>query len=255
LSSSAESLAAVRWEGADAFALAARLALPRVALFERVASTMDVAHALAGEGAPSGTLVLANAQSAGRGRQGSGWSSAPGAGIWLTLIERPADGAALDVLKIRVGLALAPALEAFVDAPVRLKWPNDIYAGRGKLGGILIEARWRGAHLDWVAIGVGVNARLPSDQPRAAALRPGASRLDVVTAIVARLRAAAAMSGSLAAAERATFAQRDLAAGRRCVAPADGRVIGIDERGALLVETASGIVEARAGSLVFKEDW
>ena len=59
------------------------------------------------------------------------------------MIERPRDAAALDVLSLRVGLALAPALDAFAGSAVRLKWPNDLYVGARKLGGILVEARWR----------------------------------------------------------------------------------------------------------------
>lgn len=215
---------------------------------------MDVAHELGARGAPAGTLVLADAQSAGRGRQGRSWSSAPGAGIWLTIVERPSDATVIDVLSIRAGLSIAPALDAFVDAPLRLKWPNDLYAGGRKLGGILIEARWRGERLDWVAIGVGINVRAPRNEPRAAALLPRVSRLDVLGAIVPRLRAAVASRGALTPDERSAFEARDLAVGRRCLEPVAGRVAGIDERGALLVETAAGVVEARAGSLVFQEE-
>ena len=65
----------------------------------------------AAEGAPAGTLVVADAQTAGRGRSGRTWTSERGAGVWLTLIERPRDVDALDVLSLRVGLALAPALD------------------------------------------------------------------------------------------------------------------------------------------------
>ncbi|HET7373563.1 MAG TPA: hypothetical protein VFJ20_09255, partial [Gemmatimonadaceae bacterium] len=92
----------------SADALAEALALPRVALFDSVTSTLDVAHALAARGAPDGTLVLADAQSAGRGRFGRTWTSERGAGVWLTLIERPRDATALEVLSVRVGTALAP---------------------------------------------------------------------------------------------------------------------------------------------------
>lgn len=222
--------------------------------YERVASTMDEAHTLGADGAPAGTLVIADAQSAGRGRQGRAWRSAPGAGIWFTLVERPADAAALEVLSIRAGLAIAPGLDAFAPARVRLKWPNDLYVSGRKLGGILIEARWRGERLDWVAIGVGINLRAPPNEPGAIALRDDVSRLDVLGAIVPRLRSAAAMAGSLTFDERAMFEARDIALGRRCVEPVAGRVAGIDARGGLLVETVSGVVQARAGSLVFQEE-
>src|SRR5688500_1156570 len=101
---------------------------------------MDVAHRLAGEGSPSGTVVLADQQTAGRGRAGKSWASAPGAGIWLTLVERPGDTSGIEVLSIRVGLRIAEALDRFAAEPIRLKWPNDLYAESGKLGGILVEA-------------------------------------------------------------------------------------------------------------------
>ena len=254
MSSFAEPHADSRWDGLDARELAAHLALPRVVVFDRVGSTMDVGHALGADGAPAGTLVLADTQSAGRGRQGRSWRSEPAAGIWLTLIERPSDPAALEVLSIRAGLSIAPALEPFAPAPVRLKWPNDLYSGERKLGGILIEARWRGERLDWVAIGVGINRRAPRSEPHATALRSGVSRAEALGAIVPRLRAAAARTGSLTPEERAAFEARDLAVGRHCSEPVAGRVVGLDERGALLVDATSGVVAVRAGSLVFQEE-
>lgn len=237
----------------SADALAEALALPRVALFDSVTSTLDVAHALAARGAPDGTLVLADAQTAGRGRFGRTWTSERGAGVWLTLIERPRDATALEVLSVRVGTALAPALDCHSERPVQVKWPNDLYAGGQKLGGILVEARWRDRALDWIAIGVGINVR-PPGEPNAASLRDGISRIDVLRTVVPRLRSSVARVGPLDAAERSAFAARDIAAGRQCVEPAVGRVLGIDDRGALLIETSTGVIHARTGSLVLKEE-
>jgi len=245
--------AGIRYDGADAAALRDRLALPRVELLEHVSSTMDVAHDLAAAGAPAGTLVLADRQTAGRGRAGRRWASASGAGIWLTLVERPSDLAALDVLSLRLGLHAARALDPWAGEPLRLKWPNDLYLAAGKLGGILVETRWRGARPDWVAVGIGINVRPPDDLP-AAALRPGADRGAVLGALVPALRAAAAARGPLGAAELAAWNARDLALGRPCRAPASGVVAGIDARGALIVHTAAGDVACRSGSLVFQED-
>ena len=238
----------------SADALAESLAVPRVALFDSVTSTLDVAHGLAARGAPDGTLVLADAQSAGRGRFGRTWTSQRGAGVWLTLIERPRDATALEVLSVRVGTALAPALDPFSDGPVQVKWPNDLYAGGQKLGGILVEARWRDRALDWIAIGVGINVRRPPGEPNAASLRNGVSRIDVLRAVVPRLRASVARVGPLDATERSAFAARDIAAGRQCIEPVTGRVLGIDDRGALLIETSTGVIQARTGSLVLKEE-
>jgi BirA family biotin operon repressor/biotin-[acetyl-CoA-carboxylase] ligase len=217
-----------------------------------VGSTLDVAHERAAAGAPAGTLILAEAQTAGRGRQGRAWASEPGAGIWMTLIERPTDRRALEVLSLRVGLAIAAALEPLLGEALRLKWPNDVYRGDGKLAGILVEARWRGSDPDWVAIGVGLNVRAPADQPRARGLEgTRVSRNDVLEAIVPALRRAAALAGPLTGEELAAFTQRDLARNREITSPLHGRVIGIDDSGALLVLTASGQVAAQAGSLLF----
>jgi BirA family biotin operon repressor/biotin-[acetyl-CoA-carboxylase] ligase len=242
----------------DARDLAARLGLPRVLAFDEVGSTMDVAHAEAALGAPPGTLVVARAQTAGRGRMGRTWRSEPDAGLWLTMIERPRDATALDVLSLRTGLALASALDAYAAEPVRLKWPNDLFVGARKLGGILIETRWRERQLEWVAVGVGINLRPPTGESRAVGLAPGTDRDELLVRAVPAIRAAAAESGPLRAYELAEFAERDLAAGRRCIEPADGIVRGIDASGALLVDVGSPdaprLAVVRAGSLVLMED-
>lgn len=242
-----------RYEGLDADELRDRLRVPRVAVFDEVGSTMDVAHELAGGGAPAGTLVLADAQRSGRGRQGRSWRSEHGAGIWLTVVERPGDGGDLDVLPLRIGLALAPALDAFAAERVTLKWPNDLFAGRGKLAGILTEARWHGDRLAWIAVGAGINLRAP-ERETAAGLRPGTQRLEVLEMAVRAIREAASRRGALSETELAAFAARDRAAGRDCVEPVMGRVCGIDSGGALVVALGSGVVAVRSGSLVLKEE-
>lgn len=238
------------WFGHSGEALARVLGLPRVAALARVTSTMDAAHGLAAEGAPPGTLVLAEEQSAGRGRGGRAWASAPRSGLWLTLIERPRAADALDVLSLRVGLHAAPVLERWTDAPIRLKWPNDLFVGRRKLAGVLIEARWRAALVDWVAIGFGANLSVPADVPDAAALRAGSDPAEVLAELVPALRAAAFAAGPLRADELAAFERRDLARGHVVSAPARGTARGISAAGELLVETAEGLTSCRAGSLV-----
>ena len=228
----------------------------RIIEYDEVGSTLDVAHDLAANGAESGTIVIANAQTAGRGRMGRNWRSEPGAGLWLTLIERPDDAGALDVLSLRIGLALAPALDRFVEERVQLKWPNDLYLKGRKLAGILIEARWREGHPEWVAIGVGINLRPPVSEPRAIGLRPDVMRDDVLAAIGPAMREATATRGPLTAAELEAFAGRDFAKGHRCVEPIAGTVLGIDASGALLVGVGSpdggGVTAVRAGSLVLE---
>jgi BirA family biotin operon repressor/biotin-[acetyl-CoA-carboxylase] ligase len=244
---------AARYDGRSGEELATILALPRVIVFDEVTSTLDVAHELGEAGAPAGTLVIADAQTAGRGRMRRSWRSDPGAGIWLTLLERPSSDEALGVLALRIALALAPGLDAFSTSPVQLKWPNDVYAQGKKLAGVLVEARWRGARLDWLALGVGINVRTPADLD-AACLRAGSNRVAVLSAVVPALRAAAAKPGLLDSEELTQFSKRDLALGHRCVAPADGIVSGVASDGALLVDGKDGPRSVYAGSLVLDSD-
>jgi len=212
---------------------------------------MDDAHALASDAAPAGTVVLADRQTSGRGRAGRRWTSESGQGIWMTVIERPNDASALDVLSIRLGLRAARVLDRYVASPVGVKWPNDLYLGDGKLAGILVEARWRADHVDWVAIGIGVNVRAPADVENSTGLRPDTDRVHVLAELVPAVRAAAHARGPLAATELEEFAARDIAAGRACVAPAAGQVRGITASGELLVDTRLGLRAFRDGSLTF----
>ena len=244
----------MRFDGATQDELEETLQLPRVALFEATTSTMDVAHRLAGEGAPAGTLVIADEQTAGRGRGGKSWASAPAAGLWLTLIERPADTSGLDVLSLRVGLAAARALDRFAAEPIRVKWPNDLYIDRGKLAGILVEARWRESSLEWVAIGLGINVRAPEGVEGSAWLEPDSNRLDVLSELIPSVRTAVAQKGALRRDEMEEFAARDLARGRKCLTPALGRVAGITPTGELLVTLADSVASFRSGSLLLEKE-
>ena len=237
------------YDGATADALAHALSLPRVVVLDEVASTMDVANELANEGAPGGLLVLADTQTAGRGRAGRRWESRPGDGIWLTLLERVNDPSALDVLSLRIGIRIARALDRFSSATVGLKWPNDLHLPSGKLGGILVESRWRGPRPEWTAIGVGINVR-DVQYAGGAALGAGVSRLDVLGEVVPAIRAAASARGHLSGKEVAEFMSRDIAAGRRCRAPVQGTVAGISPDGALLVATDGDLTRVVEGSLV-----
>lgn len=232
--------------------IAAMLALPAVVAFDHVSSTLDVAHEMGGQGVPPGTLVLADAQSAGRGRMGRSWQSEPGRGIWLTLVERPPENEMLSVLSLRIALALAPALDRFADSRLRLKWPNDLYEGEHKLAGVLVEARWRGTHLDWLAVGIGINTQAPSGLD-AASLAAGTDRIQVLGTVVPAVRRAVASVGPLTEEELAAFGARDLAVGRLCRSPALGRVAGIDRSGALLVDVGGGRVAFHGGSLVLAD--
>ena len=241
---------AYRLDGYSAIELAAELGLPRVELLADTPSTQDVAHRLAAEGAPSGTLVVADQQTRGRGRNGARWHSSPGAGLWLTLVERPNDASVTEVLSIRVGIRVARALDRFAAEPIRLKWPNDLYVGDGKLAGILVEARWRDQRLEWVAIGIGLNVTHPADLAGAAGLDPGTRRSEVLAEMIPGVRFAAACTGELTARELIEFDTRDMARGHRCVEPAQGIVRGITPSGELLVALADTVARFRSGSLV-----
>ncbi|MGH7713894.1 MAG: biotin--[acetyl-CoA-carboxylase] ligase [Gemmatimonadaceae bacterium] len=236
-------------DGASAEAIALELALPRVHLYREVGSTMDVAATLGDQSAPAGTLIVADAQRTGRGRAGRRWASAPGTGLWLTLLERPNDATALAVLPLRIGARMAKVLERWTAAPIQLKWPNDLFVEGRKLAGVLIEARWREQRLDWVAIGIGINLTRPEDVPGAAHLTSDATRRAVLAELIPALRAAAVARGPLTAMELDAYAARDYARGKRCRAPAPGVVLGIAEGGELVVETTAGRERYLTGTL------
>jgi BirA family biotin operon repressor/biotin-[acetyl-CoA-carboxylase] ligase len=242
------------WENETPHSLAGLLDLPRVEVLTSVSSTMDVANALAAEGAPAGTLVLADEQAAGRGRGGKRWRSDPGAGIWMTILERPNDAEALGVLAIRLGLKAAPVLDRYVDGPVQLKWPNDLMVDGRKLAGILVETRWRDGNVDWVAIGIGVNVRVADNEQEGAGMRPGTRRLDVLAELVPVVRAAARARGRLTEEELKRWHARDHAAGKRCRQPIPGRIRGVAADGSLIVERHGETTLARSGSLVLEEE-
>lgn len=241
-----------RFDGLNAQELEDALDLPQVELLESTTSTLDVAHRLAQEGCSPGTLVIADHQTAGRGRSGNRWTSNSARGLWLTLIERPLDVSGLEVLALRVGLRAARALDRFAPEPVRLKWPNDLFVENRKLAGILIEARWREGSLEWVAVGMGVNVTLPDDVPLASALDPGTQRVEVLTELIPALRDAARAVGSLTPLELIEWNARDIARGKECTEPARGTVEGINAQGELLVALADSTARFRSGSLVLE---
>lgn len=228
--------------------LTARLGAP-VHLFDTVPSTQDIAHEMAQAGAPSGTVVLADAQAAGRGRMGRAWASEPGQGVWCTVLEREVDPEATEVLSLRVGLEIANRLDAIAGEAVRLKWPNDLYLATGKVGGVLAEARWAGSSVSWIAIGVGINVVPPRDVAGAVGLPPGVNRLDVLAAVVHAVRDAASREGTLSAEELNQFQARDILTGRKISAPEAGVVRGVASSGALVVETRSGVRQVRTGTV------
>jgi BirA family biotin operon repressor/biotin-[acetyl-CoA-carboxylase] ligase len=229
---------------------------PLLVQLASTASTMDVLHTLAESGAPEGTAVVADAQTAARGSRGRTWSSPPG-GLWLSVLTRPR-AAALELLSLRAGLAVAEALEAAgLPQGLALKWPNDLMLDDRKVGGILCEARWLGASPAWVVIGLGLNvtnAVPPEVSPVAARLAdawPALTPAALVAPVLRALRAVDPDPGPLRPDEQLSFAQRDWLRGRPIEAPVAGIGAGFDTDGALLVRTPDGTSAAvRSGTVV-----
>ena len=147
------------WEGRSAAAWAARLSVVTVEFHARIGSTNDRARALIREGSPAPALVVADRQSAGKGRRGRHWHSDTPLGLWFTVVRSAAEGGA-EVLPLRAGLAAARGIE--VAAPglsIALKWPNDLFAGGRKLGGVLCERVG-----EWVLAGIGLNLNQSQDE-------------------------------------------------------------------------------------------
>jgi BirA family biotin operon repressor/biotin-[acetyl-CoA-carboxylase] ligase len=129
--------------------------------FDQLGSTNDEARSWAAAGAPDLALVVADEQTAGRGRHKRRWHTPPGAALALSLIlrltpEGPA-GALSTHLTALGALAVAAALESLYSLPAEIKWPNDVLVDRRKLAGILVEAAWQGDQLQAVILGIGVN--------------------------------------------------------------------------------------------------
>ena len=210
-----------------------RLGTPRVHLRE-TDSTNTVARELAGRGAPHGTLITAEQQTAGRGRQGRAWSAPVGASLLCSWVIRDPSR----LLSLAAGLAVA---ELAGDS-ARVKWPNDVLIERRKLAGILVEGR---PQERWAVLGIGINvATRPEQLP--AELRDRAATLGLTPAdlepTLARLRDnlerwLSAADGDVLQAVRALDALRDQPV--RWAGGA-GTGAGIDDGGRLLVALADG---------------
>ena len=239
-------------DGVPAAELATRWGVPQCGLFRQLPSTLDAIHQLGLQGAPAATSVIAEEQTAGRGRDGRTWHSPPG-GVWLGVLLRP-QHAVLGTVSIRAGLAVADTVDALLGGPVsRLKWPNDVLLDDRKLAGILCEGRWQGERLQWLAVGVGINVR--NAVPAAVASRaialaerlPEVRRIDVLDRLVPALVRSAALDPALSEREWAAFAERDWLRGRQLRSPAAGRAGGVRPDGALLVDLGAGTIGVREG--------
>jgi BirA family biotin operon repressor/biotin-[acetyl-CoA-carboxylase] ligase len=155
----------------------ADLPLGGIHYFPRVDSTNAAAAALSDRGAADLTVVAAEEQTAGRGRQGRAWITRPGAALAVSVLLRP-PSAAVGLQRLHTpgrysGLGALAAVETVRDLyrfPAQVKWPNDILMDRLKVGGVLVEASWEGEKLSQVILGIGLNVR-EGALPDGAALR------------------------------------------------------------------------------------
>ncbi|WP_422036060.1 biotin--[acetyl-CoA-carboxylase] ligase [Reyranella sp.] len=229
----------------------------RLVALESVGSTNDEATRLADAGAPEGTVVWAREQSGGRGRRGRNWAS-PVGNLYSSTILRP-DCMAQRAAELGFVAALAVGDLVPADRSVRLKWPNDVLVDGGKVAGILLEsAIGQEGLVEHVVAGIGVNVSFAPQLPE---MRyPGAALGGTVEAALEGL--ARALATRIAQWRREGFetvrrewlakagplgAEVDVRLGEGLVR---GRFSGLDQEGALLLETAEGPRKIVSGELL-----
>ena len=222
-------------------------------------STNVVLLARAEAGAPSGSVVIAESQTAGRGRRGRAWLSAPGDSLTFSLLWRFAPGTIPLGLSLAVGVAVTHALAKVGAVGTALKWPNDVLKDGKKLAGILVELVPGQTHA--AVIGIGLNLRLPAGLPAevratATALEQHADINILLAALLVELRAvleafAADGFAGLRDAWLARHAHQD--APVRLLSdfapPRDGICRGVDADGALLLETGGKVERVLSGEV------
>lgn len=209
-------------------------------------STNECAKALAEAGAPHGTLVTADEQEAGRGRQGRAWTAPPGSAVLMSLVLRD-----LDERHALLPLAAAVAVCEALPAQAAIKWPNDVWIDRRKVAGILIEGRPQGG---WAVLGIGLNVTTESFPAELADIATSLRIAGHETTPAALLPdLVAALDGWLRAPPEAVLAawrDRDALRGERVRWPdGEGVADGIDDAGALRVQTDVGLLTLDAGEV------
>ncbi|MDQ2623166.1 MAG: biotin--[acetyl-CoA-carboxylase] ligase [Actinomycetota bacterium] len=205
-----------------------------------VGSTNQVARELAVNGAPSGTVVSSEEQTAGRGRQGRPWATPAGSSLaWSAILRKEVE--VPGTLPLQVGVAVCEAVEALGVPRAEVKWPNDIWIVGRKCAGILVEARLQEG---WVVIGVGLNLSIADDQfpdeirGRATSVGHGST---IASATDALNRALGARLAAPEHESMAEFTRRDALRGRTVSwAEGTGTAAGIDLEGNLLVQSSAG---------------
>lgn len=139
-----------------------------IRVYESVGSTNDLLREMAEAGAPEGTILTADEQTAGRGRMGRTWTAPKGDNLLMSILFRP-DGPAADIYRAVMvcGLAASDVLGEAAGRPVDIKWPNDLQIGGRKIGGILPESAIVGDRAAWVIVGMGlnINQTFPAGDP------------------------------------------------------------------------------------------
>jgi BirA family biotin operon repressor/biotin-[acetyl-CoA-carboxylase] ligase len=224
-----------------------------------VTSTQTVAFELADGGAPDRTVVVADTQTAGRGRRGRHWLDEPRASLLASIVVRPRLAIRdLPKLSLATGVAVADALEAVAGLAVRLKWPNDLVVDERKIAGILLESRIATEAL--VVVGVGVNLdqhRFPRELTGAATsvrIETGQTverdaMLEAVLAAFDVWRVRLERDGFAPVRERWLALADTL--GRRVTV--DGRVgvaVDLDGDGALVIRDTAGVHHVVAGEVM-----
>ncbi len=223
-----------------------------------VDSTQTVAFALAEGGALDGTVIVADTQRLGRGRQGRLWVDEPGASLLMSLIWRPCLApAALPTLSLLAAVAVADAIASVAPVAPRLKWPNDVLIDGRKVAGILLESRLGAEPV--VVLGIGINltqtAFPPPLRARATSLRLAAGDAPARDVMLAAVLGA--LDGWRARLETDGFAPvrarwRALSAtlgSRVTIDGLSGVAVDLDTDGALLVDDGSGARRVVAGEL------
>lgn len=247
-------------EEIDAQALQQALAplpLGPIRFHRQVGSTNDLAMAWVAAGAPDLSVVVAEEQTAGRGRAGRRWYTPPGAALALSVILRPPRGGPPGLAPRVTALGALAVSEAVRDGwglDARLKWPNDVLVHGRKIAGVLAEATWQGDRLQAVILGIGVNVTPRAVPPPEAVQFPVASLEEVVDDRVDRLALLqAVLRGVLDWRPRlhepafiARWQERLAYLGERVeVTPPEGpahigRLRGLDEHGGLILASENG---------------
>lgn len=227
--------------------------------YETVPSTMPLAHALVAQDAPDGTAIIAEEQTAGRGRRGRAWQAPRGSALLCSLICRPPlRPDQLFLLVAAIGLGLSLGVERATGLRPQTKWPNDLLLGGRKLAGVLCESRLSGAELAYAIVGFGLNINLRAEElpnvppgglpPTSLAIAQGqpVAHAATVATLLAALDEIYDLLWLGQTEEIRTRWQARLAGLGETVrvetdaGPRQGRFTGVDDTGALLLDTATG---------------